>query len=46
MPSLIRFLTIIGVIFAMFYGGMYVLATYFEPEPREISKTIRNVKVK
>ncbi len=46
MPSLVRFLTIVGLIFALFYGGMYVLATYFEPQPKEISKTIRNVRIK
>ncbi len=46
MPSLIRFLTIIGLIFGIFYGTMYFFATYYEPEPREITKTIRNVTVK
>lgn len=46
MPSLIRFLTVIGVLFGVFYGAMYVLATYYEPEPKEISKIIRNVTVK
>jgi hypothetical protein len=46
MPSLIRFLTIIGLIFGIFYGTMYFFATYYEPEPREITKTVRNVTVK
>ncbi len=46
MPSLIRFLTVIGILAGLFYGGMFILANYFEPEPREISKTIRNVKIK
>jgi len=27
-------------------GGLYVLATYFEPEQKEISKPLRNVKLK
>ncbi len=46
MPSLIRFLTVIGVLVGLFYGGMFILANYFEPESREISKTLRNVKIK
>lgn len=46
MPSLIRFLTVIGVLVGLFYGAMFVLANYFEPETKEISKTIRNVKIK
>lgn len=46
MPSLIRFLTIIGVLIGLFYGAMFVLAVYLEPEPKETSKTLRNVKFK
>jgi hypothetical protein len=45
MPSLIRFLTTCGLLVGMFYGSMYVLAKYFQPEPKEISKTVRNLKV-
>lgn len=46
MPSLIRFMTVIAVLLGLFYGAMFVLANYFEPETREISKTVRNVKIK
>jgi hypothetical protein len=46
MPSLIRFLTVVGVIAAVFYGGMFVLAKFFEPEPKQISKTVRNLQIK
>ena len=30
----------------MFYGTMFVLAKFFEPKPREMTKTIHGVKVK
>ncbi len=46
MPSLIRFLTVCGVLVGIFYGSMYVLAKYFQPEPKEISKAVRNLKVR
>ncbi|MDZ4791907.1 MAG: histidine kinase [Hyphomicrobiales bacterium] len=46
MPSLIRFMTVIAVLVGLFYGAMFMLAMYFEPETREISKTVRNVKIK
>jgi hypothetical protein len=46
MPSLIRFLTICGLCAAAFYGSMFVLAKYFEPEPKQISKTVRNLQVR
>ena len=40
MPSLLRFLTVIGLIFGVCYGVIYALATYVHPTPREISVTI------
>jgi hypothetical protein len=46
MPSLIRFLTVVGVLVGLFYGSMFVLANFFEPQPREMTKSIRDVKVK
>ena len=46
MPSLIRFLTMCGILVGMFYGSMYVLAKYFQPEPKEISKAVRNLRVR
>lgn len=45
MPSLFRFMTIIGVLAGIFYGSMYVLANYFEPKLKEISKSVRNIKI-
>jgi hypothetical protein len=46
MPSLIRFLTIVGVLAGLFYGSMFVLANFFEPNQREMTKSIRDAKVK
>jgi len=40
MPSLFRFLTLIGVVAALAYGGMFLLATWFDPKPREITVSI------
>jgi hypothetical protein len=46
MPTLLRFLTLVGFVFGLFYGSMFVLANFFEPQPHEITKVIRDVKVK
>jgi hypothetical protein len=46
MPSLVRFLTVCGILVGIFYGSMYVLAKYFQPQPKEISKAVRNLKVR
>jgi hypothetical protein len=40
MPTLIRFLTIVAVIGGLIYGGIFALATFFDPEPREITVTV------
>jgi len=44
MPTLFRFLMILGLIAGVFTGSLYVLAEYFQPEPKEISKALRNVR--
>ncbi len=46
MPTLLRFLTIVAILVGLFYGSMFVLANFFEPQPREMTKSIRDVKVK
>jgi hypothetical protein len=40
MPSLLRLLTIIGVLCAVVYGGLYALAHFVQPKSREISVSI------
>jgi predicted secreted protein len=46
MPSLVRFLLITAVLATIIYGGLYALAVFFEPEPREVSTPVPGVKVR
>jgi len=46
MPTLFRLLMVLGVIAGVVTGSLYVLAEYFQPESKEISKSLRNVKVR
>jgi len=39
-PSLFRFLFIVGVIAGCVYGGMLALVTFVEPQPREMTQTV------
>jgi drug/metabolite transporter (DMT)-like permease len=45
MPSLIRFLVVVGVLGAAVYGGLYAMAVFFEPEPKETSTTVQGVRI-
>jgi len=40
MPSLFRLLTVVAILAAATYGGLYALAHYVQPKPREISVSI------
>jgi hypothetical protein len=40
MPSLFRFLAILGILAAAVYGGVVALASLVQPQPREITVTI------
>ncbi len=40
MPSLLRFLTVIGIVFALGYAAIYALAHFVHPQPREITVTV------
>jgi hypothetical protein len=40
MPSLIRLLFVLGLLSGLAYGAVLSLATFFEPQPREITVTI------
>ena len=40
MPSLFRFLTLVGVVAGLAYGAMFMLATWFNPKPHEITVLI------
>ena len=40
MPSLFRFLTLIGILGGLTYGAMFMLSSWFDPKPREITVSI------
>jgi len=40
MPSLLRFLAIVAILCAAVYGGLYALAHFVQPQPREINVSI------
>lgn len=44
MPSLFRFLVILGVIVGLAYVGIFALANFVKPHPRVISVTIPSDK--
>lgn len=46
MPSLFRFLLIVGALYAAVTATLYVLATRFEPEQQTISKPVQGVKIR
>jgi hypothetical protein len=37
MPSLIRLLTVIAILLGLVYGGLYSLAHFVQPVPRQMS---------
>ena len=41
MPSLFRFLFVLGLLAALVYGGMIALVTFVQVQPREITETIQ-----
>jgi hypothetical protein len=45
LPTIIRFLLIVGLIAGAVYGAMLALVTFYEPETREISTTLPSSKL-
>jgi uncharacterized membrane protein YdfJ with MMPL/SSD domain len=45
MPTLFRFLVVIGVIAAVIYGAMFALVTFVEPKKGEMTVRIPPEKV-
>ena len=39
-PSLIKFLVVVGILAGLIYGGMIALVTFVEPQPREMIQMI------
>lgn len=46
MPSFFRFVVVVGVLAAIGYGGLYVLAYQFEPQPKEVTQPLGNLKIR
>lgn len=46
MPSLIRFLTVVGLLVGLVFGGLYALSEFFEPAQKETSVSVPGVKVR
>ncbi|HVX98315.1 MAG TPA: histidine kinase [Pseudorhodoplanes sp.] len=40
MPSLFRFLVVVGILGVLVYAGIFALATMVEPQPRDITVTV------
>jgi hypothetical protein len=40
MPSLFRFILILALIAGVGYAGIYALATWYDPKPREITVSV------
>ena len=45
MPSLVRFLIVVGVIVALAYGTMAALVAFVEPTPRPMEQAIPSAKL-
>jgi len=39
-PSLLRFLFVLGLLAALVYGGMVALVAFVKVEPRDMSQTV------
>lgn len=46
MPTLFRFIIIAGTLAGLGYWGLFVMATRFEPQPREVVEPIGTVKIR
>lgn len=46
MPSLFRFLTVLGVLGAIVFGGLYVASILLEPDQTDLSAPVPGVKVR
>ncbi|MBV1694704.1 MAG: histidine kinase [Hyphomicrobiales bacterium] len=46
MPTLARFLAVVGLIGGIVAGGLFVLSEFFEPVPKETAASVPGVKVR
>ena len=40
MPSLFRFLVVVGVLAGLAYGAMFALVTFVQPQPRDMTQSL------
>lgn len=40
MPSLFRFLVLVGILAGLAYGAMFALVTFVQPQPRDMTQTL------
>jgi uncharacterized membrane protein (UPF0136 family) len=46
MPSLFRFLALVGIVCGTVYGALFAMATYLEPPQKEMSTPVPGLKVR
>jgi hypothetical protein len=46
MPSLFRFLSVVGTIAAIIFGGLLAMGHFYEPEPQDVTKAVPGVKIR
>jgi hypothetical protein len=46
MPTLFRFIVIAATVVGIGYWGLFLLATRFEPAPKEVVQPIGNMKIR
>jgi hypothetical protein len=39
-PSLFRFVVVVGVLAGLAYGAMFALVTFVQPQPREMTQSL------
>ncbi len=45
MPRFVSFFITLGIIAAVFYGAMFLVAKYMEPQERKMEHTIGRIKI-
>lgn len=46
MPSLVRFLVLIATLAGLVAGGLYAMATFYDPPTREVIKSVSGVSIR
>lgn len=46
MPTILRFIVICGTLAGVGYWALFVLATQFEPSPKEVVEPIGSLKIR